>query len=132
MLKTYKKPENCPKMITPKCNEEIWRGDILSSSRRSNDMVLPKIQMQTVKTACGMSDAGDKIINLHLKSDQCREVITFAIDALVLLGVEIGEINQFRREQMKDRLPIKMEPLTKNFSTESKWLVGNDLSKRIN
>ena len=42
LVKTYNKPGNCPNMITPKCNEEIWRGDILNTSRRSNDIVLQK------------------------------------------------------------------------------------------
>ena len=33
---------------------------------------------------------------------------------------------------MKDRLPAKIKPLTKNVPSESEWLLGNDLSKRIN
>ena len=75
LVKTYNKPENCPNMITPKCNEEIWRGDILNTSRRSSDIVLQKIQMHTVKAACAMTDACDKIMKMNLKSDQCREMI---------------------------------------------------------
>ena len=35
------------------------------------------------------------------------------------------------REQMKDQFPAKMQPLTKNVLSESEWLFGNDLSKRI-
>ena len=35
-------------------------------------------------------------------------MITPVIDALALLGVVPAEINQFRREQMKDRLPAKI------------------------
>ena len=76
LVKTYNKPENCPNMITPKCNEEIWRGDILNTSRRSNAIVLKKKQqMYTVKAACVMTDACDKIVKFNLKSDQCREMI---------------------------------------------------------
>ena len=74
-------------MITPKCNEEIWGGDILNTSKRSNDIVLQKIQMHTVKAACAMTDACDKVMKLNLKSDQCREMITPVIDALALSGV---------------------------------------------
>ena len=47
------------------------------------------------------------------------------------MGVLLVEINQFRMEQMKDRLPIKMQPLTKNDTPESEWLFGIDLSNRI-
>ena len=32
---------------------------------------------------------------------------------------------------MKDQFPAKMQPLTKNVPSESEWLFGNDLSKRI-
>ena len=87
--------------------------------------------MHTVKAACAMTDACDKIMKLNLKSDQCREMITPVIDALALLGVVTAEINQFRREQMKDQCPVKMQPLTKKVPPESEWLFGNDLSKRI-
>ena len=93
LVKTYNKPENCPNMITPKCNKEIWRGDVLNTSRRSNDIVLQKIQMYTVKAACAMTGACDKIMEMNLKSDQCREMITPVIDALALLGVVTAEIN---------------------------------------
>ena len=109
-------------------------GEVIYSntSRRYNDIVLQKIQMHTVKAACAMTDACDKIMKLNLKSDQCREMITPVIDALALLGVVTAEINQFRREQMKDQLPTNMQPLTKNAPSESEWLFDNGLSRRIN
>ena len=88
--------------------------------------------MYTVKPTCAMTDLCDKIIKLNLKSDQCREMITPVIDALALLGVVTAENNQFKRKQMKDRLPAKMQPLAKNVPPESEWLFGNELSKRIN
>ena len=119
-------------MITLKCDGEIWRGDILNTSRRSNDIVLQKIHMHTVKAACAMTDVCEQIMKMNLKFDQCREMITRVIDALALLGVVTAEINQFRSEQMKDQLPTKMQPLTKNAPSECEWLFGNDLSKRIN
>ena len=59
-------------------------------------------------------------------------MITSVTDALALLGVVTAENNQFKREQMKDRLPAKMQPLAKNVPPECEWLFGNDLSKRIN
>ena len=66
LVKTYNKPENCQNMITPKYNEEIWRGDILNTSRKSNDIVLQKIQMHTVKATCAMTNACDKIMEMNL------------------------------------------------------------------
>ena len=69
--------------------------------RRSNDIVLQKIQMHTAKTACVMTDECDKFLNLSLKSDQCRKMKTPVIDHLAILGVVTTDINQFRREQVK-------------------------------
>ena len=71
-------------------------------------------------------------MKLNLNSDQWREIITSVTDALALLGVVTAENNQFKREQMKDWLPAKMQPLAKNVPPECEWLFGNDLSKRIN
>ena len=64
--------------------------------------------MHTVKAACAMTDACDKIIKMNLKSDRYREMITTVIDTSALLGVVAAEIYQFRREQMKDRFPAKI------------------------
>ena len=49
LIETFNKPNNCPRMLTTKCNEEILRGDILSTSRRSNGIVLLRIKIHTVK-----------------------------------------------------------------------------------
>ena len=69
LFKTYNKPEKCPNMIAPKCNEEIWKGHMLNTSRSSKDIVLQKTQMHTVKT-----DTFDKIMKFNLKSDRCKEI----------------------------------------------------------
>ena len=112
--------------------KEIWRVDILNTSRRSNDIVLQKIQIHNFKAACAITHACDKIMNLNLRSGQGREMMTPVIDAFALVGVVTAEINQFRREQMKEQLQAKMQPLTKKVPPKSKWLFGNELSKRIN
>ena len=41
-------------------------------------------------------------------------------------------MNQFRRNNLKSRLPEKLKPLAENAPSESQWLFGDDLSKRIN
>ena len=79
--------------------KEIWRVDILNTSRRSNDIVLQKIQIHNFKAACAITHACDKIMNLNLRSGQGREMMTPVIDAFALVGVVTAEINQFRREQ---------------------------------
>lgn len=52
LIKTYNKLEKCPNMLAPICNEEIGRG-----RGRSYYLVLQKIQVNTVKAACAITDA---------------------------------------------------------------------------
>ena len=40
-------------------------------------------------------------------------------------------MNQFRRNNLKPRLPEKLKPLADNVPSDSQWLFGDDLSKRI-
>ena len=58
--------------------------------------------------------------------------MTPVIDSLELLGLFSSELNQFRRDYLKSRLPDKMKPLTKNIPEKSEWPFGDDLDKRIN
>ena len=40
-------------------------------------------------------------------------------------------MNQFRRNNLKPRLPEKLKPLAENAPSESQWLFDDDLIKRI-
>ena len=131
LIKTYNNPENLPYMLTPKCNEELGGGNIVSTNRRSDDTVLLKIHMHTDKAACAVADACDNIVNLNVKPIQRRKIIAHVINVLAFLGVVTAEISQFKMEQTKNRLPAKIQLLTKNVTPEFECLFGNDLSKRI-
>ena len=48
--KKYSRPENCPNMVTPKCNSEIWKSN-LTSSYRINEADLQRIENSHVKAA---------------------------------------------------------------------------------
>ena len=48
--KKYSRPENCPNMVTPKCNSEIWKSNP-TSIYRMNETELQRIQNLHVKTA---------------------------------------------------------------------------------
>ena len=66
-----------------------------------------------------------------LKSALCKETGTPLIDSLAFLGLVSSELNQFRRDHLKSRLPEKVKPLAKNVPAKSEWLFGDDLNKRI-
>ena len=67
-----------------------------------------------------------------MKQDQSKELVSPLIDGLALLRKAITDMNQFRRNNLKPRLPEKLKPLAENVTGESQWLFGDDLSKRIN
>ena len=75
----------------------------------------------------------DKTLNKmgKMKQDQSKELVFPLIDGLDFLGKAITDMNQFRRNNLKPRLPEKLKPLTDNVPSESQWLFGDDLSKRI-
>ena len=80
-----------------------------------------------------MTEACDKILNKmdKMKQDQSKELISPLIHGLAFLGKAITEMNQFRRNNLKPRLPEKLKPLADNVPSNSQWLFGDDLSKRI-
>ena len=80
-----------------------------------------------------MTEACDKILNKmgKVKQDQSKELVSPIINALAFLGKAITYMNQFRRNHLKPRLPEKLKPLADNVPSDSQWLFGNGLSKRI-
>ena len=130
--KKYNVPENCPNIIVPKCNGEIWKNN-LTSPYRINEIRLQNIQNLTVKAAYAVTEACDKILNKmgKMKQELSKELVSPLIDGLAFLGKAITDMNQFRRNNLKPRLPEKLKPLADNVPSESQWLFGDDLSKRI-
>ena len=128
--KKYSRPENCPKMVTPKCNSEIWKSK-LTSTCRMNEKELQRIKNLHVKATYAVTVASDKIMSSNLLQEQSKELITPIVDALALLGKATVDLNQFRRSNLRSRLPEKMIPLATIVPVGSQWLFGDDLSKRI-
>ena len=119
LLKKYNKPENCPYVFAPKCNPKIWNKN-LTTVHYEHDTGLQKIQMHSVKTVYAITEACDRVMDSKLKSALCKEILTPLIDSLAFLGLVSPELNQFRRrDNLKSRLPKKIEPLAKNVATKS-------------
>ena len=110
--KKYNVPENCPNMIYPKYNEEIWKNN-LSSPYRINEMRRQSIQNLSVKATYAVTEACDKILyNMgKMKQDQSKELVSPLIDGLAFLGKVITDTNQFRRNNLKSRLLEKLKHL---------------------
>ena len=81
MLKKYNVPENCPSIIVPKCNAEIWNNN-LTSPYRINEIRFQNIKNLSVKAAYAMTEACDKILNKmgKIKQDQSKKLVSLLID----------------------------------------------------
>ena len=66
-----------------------------------------------------------------MKQDQSKGLVSPLIDGLAFLGKAKTDMNQFRRNNLKPRLPEKLKLLAENIPSESQWLFGDDLNKRI-
>ena len=59
MNKKYRRPENCPAIVAPKVNSEIWNEN-LQASHRMTDINLWKIQLLNVSAAYTVIEACEK------------------------------------------------------------------------
>ena len=100
--KKYSRPENCPNMVTPKCNSEIWKSN-LTSPYKMNEIELQRIENLHVKAAYAVTVASDKIMSSNLLQEQSKELITPLVDVLALLRKATADLNQFRRNNLKSR-----------------------------
>ena len=132
LSKKYHIPENCPSVTAPRVNKEIWKGNLLSTHKHT-DIRLRSIEKLNVMAAYSCI-ASCQIINGRMgkfKEDLTEEILSPLIDSLAFLGQSVNDMNQFRRDQIKPRLPAKMKELTNNVPPGSKLLFGDDLNKRI-
>ena len=132
MNKKYRRPENCPAIVAPKVNSEIWNEN-LQASHRMTDINLRKIQLLNVSAAYAVVEACEKVVSRlgKYKQDLSKELLTPLVDSLAFIGKATKDTNQLRRDILKSRLPAKMKQLTKNVPAESELLFGDDLNKRI-
>ena len=114
------------------CNAEIWKNS-LTSPYRIDEIRLQNIQNLSVKAAYAVTEVCDKILNKmgKMRQDQSKELVSPLIDGLAFLGKAITDMNQIPRNNLKPRLPEKLKPLADNVPSDSQWLFGDDLSKRI-
>ena len=113
--KNYNLPENCPTMIVPKCNAEIWKSN-LNSPCRINEI---RLQNLSAKAAYAVAEACGKILEKmsKMKRNQSKELVSPLVDGLAFLEKALTDMNQFCRNNLKSRLPKKVENLNVQCTT---------------
>ena len=141
-LSKYPMPENCDKIFVPRCNEETWNGEnIINSHLRGQDIILQKITMQISKAASAiinvsdlilkMKDSGLQGISANAYQIQLNNLIICTVDSLPILAKSCTDLNQYRRDNMKDQFQPSLRKLTNNVPAGSALLFGDDLAGRI-
>ena len=132
----------CQKIFVPRCNEEIWNGEnILNSHLRGQDIILQKITMQISKATSAIINVSDLILKMkgseqqgvsaNVYKLQLSNLITCTVDTLSILARSCTDLNQYRRDNMKDQFRPSLRILANNVPAGSALLFGNDLAGRI-
>ena len=137
-MKTYKKPQNCSDLLVEKCSKEIWQ-ERMNAQDRNKDLKVQKVQGAVLKGAFAIFEVTNTLINLKNNKDisgkelrlQLSNVIKICIESLTFLGMANLEGDNIRRQYLSKILPPKLSPLTKDVSTPSEFLLGNNLNDRI-
>ena len=135
-------PENCDQIFIPRCNEEIWNGEnICNSHLRGQDIILQKITMHISKATSAiinvsdlilkMKDSGLQRVSANAYQPQLNNLITCAVDSLSILAKSCNDLNQYRRDNMKDQVQLSLQKLANNVPASSAVLFGDDLTGRI-
>ena len=97
------------------------------------DISLCKFQLLNVSFGYTITETCGKVIGRlgKFKMDLIKELFIPLIDDLAFLGQAASDINQFKRDIIKPRLPGRMGQLAKNVPNGSELLFGDDLNKRI-
>ena len=81
--KKYRRPENCPNIVAPKVNSEIW-NEHLQASHRMTDINLRKNQFLNILAAYAVTEACGKMESRMGKYKQYlnKELLTPLVDSL--------------------------------------------------
>ena len=132
-IKNLLVPSNCPSVAVPRCNQEIFTEN-LTQSYRSQENSLQKIQNQLTKVTAAVANNCDKLLAYktdNIPKEDVKPLISNACDALALLGHAMQDLTQYRRDNIRLKLPYRYQGLASNVPAGSTLLFGDELSKRI-
>ena len=117
-------------MRIPQCNPEIWKINLFSF-QRSTDINLQKILLHLAKASYAIINACDELIVAE-ETERSNKLLTMLVDSVALLGLSTFELNVLITDLIKHKLPDRLRQLTKDVSSNSTHLFGDDIQKRIN
>ena len=124
-LSKYNRPQNCEKLVTPKVNSEIWAK--ISSSTRSRDVKLQKIQTMLMKATTVLVGLADKLV----KDEKDNSTVKSMFDSIAFISHANSEISHRRREFIKPDLNKAYQQICSDQVEITDNLFGDDLPQKI-
>ena len=118
------RPANCPFLVAPRVNPEIW--NLMNVSSRNKDIVLRKTQENLINAMIPLVEAVDMAVSNNLP-----DLANKLKDSLQLLGHSTMDLNNQRKDSIRPDLPLKAKVLTKKDKPVSTLLFGDDIEAEI-
>ena len=130
--------ENLNSLKIKKCNPEIW-SEMLQSKTRSKDLKTQKMQSCILKAVGAISKVtnalldlkNSKSLNAFTLNENLSTMVHDCTDSLALLSQVNADLEQNRRDHIAHCLDNQYYTLRKYVPTDSEFLFGDDLPKRI-
>ena len=116
-MKTYKKPPNCSDLLLKYSNIEIWQEQ-MNTQDRNKDLKVQKVQGKNLKGAFAICEVTNTLTNLKNNKDISGNELRFQLSNMIQICTE-------------SLASLQSWPLTKDVSTPSEFLFGNNLNDTI-
>ena len=137
---TYKKmidqhkplrPENCKNLAGIKTNVAVWKA--IPKATRNKDYKLQSIDRAVVRGGIWLTESVNELIGLQkkTKSTEVKKIAEKCNLALNMFAHTHHELNMFRREMIKPKLPPKFKDLCSNMLPYTDELFGEDIVKVV-
>ena len=130
-IKTYIRPDNCPNLVVPKCNTEVWRN--LSKFQRTADLKVSHVQRSISAGAAAIIQILDLLL-ANTKSPQSLQIpqlVSKGCDALALFGHASQELSYHRRDTLRPAIKREYAGILNKSVPVTAQLFGDDIVKTV-
>ena len=134
LIDAKKRPENCPHLVTPRVNEDLWkRRQLINDNTKTQDVKLQNVQKRLVAGIIPIVYAADKLYTAKegLSEDDTLACLKLILEGLPLLTSAGHEVNNRRKDLLRQNLPEHFAHLCNYNRPVTTELLGDDLTKTI-
>lgn len=134
LCEKHHRPDNCPNMVVPRINEEIWPS--LKKKSQSMDFKIQKAQSIVLKAVTPACHLLDKLIATRKSSKpsaikDINECLELAQDTVKLLQLAFTDLSHKRRYFIRPDLKTCYKPLCNDANKVTEFLFGDNVDEKI-